>query len=294
MNALSKGLLTATCVAITLAMIADVKKPANVPSEKAEKSGVKLPSESGTYAEIKTNKGDIVVKLFPKIAPKTVKNFVGLAQGTIETQNPKTLEMEKRPFYDGLIFHRVIPDFMIQGGCPRGNGTGGPGYTFEDECYDEGDEIIEEISDEKIASRVYNEILLPYLKDNRSPDRDVMSVVMKCARLRSMQPLVGKKVSYYLHKTGREKPLKTKGALKAPVDYGTLCMANAGPDTNGSQFFIVTNKGGCGWLNGKHTVFGKVVNGMDVVHAIENVKRGRNDKPLEDVVIKTIAIHEVK
>ena len=139
--------------------------------------------------------GTIVLELFPEDAPKTVANFTKLAG---------------EGYYDGLIFHRVIPDFMIQGGCPSGTGTGGPGYTFEDE---------------------------PNAHD---------------------------------------------------VDRGKLAMANAGPNTNGSQFFIVT-AADCGWLKGKHTVFGQVVEGMDVVDAISAVDRDGRDMPHEPVTM-TVAI----
>src|SRR5438270_13953441 len=145
---------------------------------------------AGTYAVFETSQGNIVIRLMEKEAPKTVANFVGLAEGTKEFVNEKTGKSEKRPFYDGLGFHRVIPDFMIQGGCPLGTGTGGPGYKFGDE-----------INDHKIVR-------------------------------------------------------------------GALAMANAGPDTNGSQFFIVTADA-CPWLDGKHTVFGEVRDGMDVVDRLE-------------------------
>jgi len=169
-------------------------------------------------ALLKTNKGDIKLELWPETAPETVENFVGLATGEKEWTDPKTDMPVSRPFYNGIIFHRVINDFMIQSGCPLGTGTGGPGYDFEDECYDK------------------------------------------------------------------------EGKLKAKVDYGTIAMANAGPNTNGSQFFIVTRKSGCDWLNGKHTVFGKIVEGMDVAHIIESVARNPMDKPLEKVVINSVEI----
>jgi peptidyl-prolyl cis-trans isomerase B (cyclophilin B) len=142
-------------------------------------------------ATLHTNKGDIELELYPEDAPKTVENFTKLAG---------------EGFYDGVIFHRVIPDFMIQGGDPTGTGRGGPGYSFEDE---------------------FNQ-----------------------------------------HK----------------VERGALAMANAGPNTNGSQFFIVTAQA-TPWLDGKHTVFGKVTSGMEVVDEIQNVRRDANDKPLDDVTI---------
>src|SRR5690348_6537405 len=145
-----------------------------------------------THATLHTSEGAVEVELFPGEAPKTVDNFSKLA---------------REGYYDGLTFHRVIPDFMIQAGCPRGDGTGGPGYTFEDE---------------------FNE-----------------------------------------HKVVR----------------GALAMANAGPNTNGSQFFIVTADA-CAWLDGKHTVFGQVTSGMDVVDAISGVERDRSDQPASPVTMR--------
>src|SRR5581483_11553152 len=147
-----------------------------------------------TNATLHTNQGAIEVELFDGEAPKTVENFRKLAEDK---------------FYDGVIFHRVIPDFMIQGGDPTGTGTGGPGYTFEDE--------------------------------------------------------------FNAH----------------PVARGALAMANAGPNTNGSQFFIVTADA-CPWLDGKHTVFGQVTGGMEVVDAISQVETGAADRPRDDVVIERI------
>jgi cyclophilin family peptidyl-prolyl cis-trans isomerase len=147
-------------------------------------------------ATLHTNHGPIELELFPDDAPKTVENFTKLARDG---------------FYDGVIFHRVIPDFMIQGGDPTGTGSGGPGYTFEDEFND--------------------------------------------------------------HK----------------VERGALAMANAGPNTNGSQFFIVTTESAA-WLDGKHTVFGRVTNGMEVADRISEVPRDARDKPREDVVIERIVL----
>src|SRR5580692_6149201 len=145
---------------------------------------------------MQTTEGPIVFELFDEDAPKTVENFRKLAADG---------------FYDGLTFHRVIKDFMIKGGCPEGTGTGGPGYTFEDE----------------------------------------------------INP----------HKLVR----------------GALAMANAGPDTNGSQFFIVTAES-CPWLDGLHTVFGRVSSGMDVVDAIESVATNHQDRPLEEIRIESVVI----
>jgi cyclophilin family peptidyl-prolyl cis-trans isomerase len=147
-------------------------------------------------AILHTSEGDVTIELFPEDAPRTVENFTTLSRDG---------------FYDGVIFHRVIPDFMIQGGDPRGDGTGGPGYEFEDE-----------------------------FNDHR-------------------------------------------------VERGALAMANAGPNTNGSQFFIVT-AGACPWLDGKHTVFGNVVSGQDVIDRISAVERDSRDRPVEPVVIQSVEL----
>ncbi|WP_020575031.1 peptidylprolyl isomerase [Actinopolymorpha alba] len=168
-----------------------------------------------TFATLRTSAGDIVVKLFPDHAPKTVQNFVGLAEGTREWIDPETGEKTTRRFYDGLTFHRVIDGFMIQGGCPLGSGTGGPGYKFGDEIH-------------------------PELRFNRP----------------------------YL-----------------------LAMANAGPNSNGSQFFITVGPS-FPHLNGKHTIFGEVVepNSRAVVEAISKVETGPMDRPLEPVFIESVEI----
>jgi peptidyl-prolyl cis-trans isomerase A (cyclophilin A) len=167
-----------------------------------------------TYATLRTNRGDIVLRLFPEQAPTTVDNFVGLAEGTKEYVDPSTGERTKNRFYDGLTFHRVIEGFMIQGGCPLGTGTGGPGYTFEDEF---------------------------------SPD------------LQFDRP--------YL-----------------------LAMANAGPGTNGSQFFITVGK--TPWLTHKHTIFGEVQDeaSRQVVDAIATTRTGAADRPVDEVRIESVEV----
>jgi peptidyl-prolyl cis-trans isomerase A (cyclophilin A) len=232
------------------------------------------PEKKGQIMLMKTELGDVEIEMWADIAPKTVANFVELASGAKEWKDPKTGQMVKKPFYDGLTFHRVINDFMIQGGCPKGDGTGDPGYKFEDECYDPGPAITGKIPDEETAGRVFQEVILPYLRSTPSPDAEVQAIVKKCQEKNSGAPIMEKTVEFFLEKTGRKQPLMSHGKLKAPVAYGTICMANSGPGTNGSQFFIVTKKEGCDWLNGKHTVFGKVVKGMDVVHAIEKKGNG--------------------
>jgi peptidyl-prolyl cis-trans isomerase A (cyclophilin A) len=167
------------------------------------------------YATLKTNQGDIEIRLLPNHAPKTVKNFVELAQGEREWTNPTTGQKTKDRLYDGTVFHRVISGFMIQGGDPLGNGTGGPGYKFEDEFH---------------------------------PD------------------------------LGFDKPY-------------LLAMANAGPGTNGSQFFITVSP--TSWLTRKHTIFGEVSSetGKKVVDSIIATKTDpRTDRPLQDVVIESVVI----
>ena len=162
-----------------------------------------------------TNRGTFKAKLMPEHAPKTVSNFVDLATGGRSWKDPRDGAEKTEPLYNGTIFHRVIPDFMIQGGDPTGTGMGGPGYQFEDEVPASGPSF-----DQK----------------------------------------------------------------------GLLAMANAGPNTNGSQFFVTLAP--TAWLTGKHTIFGEVTEGMDVVEAIGGVATGAQDKPNEDVVIERIEIEQ--
>jgi peptidyl-prolyl cis-trans isomerase A (cyclophilin A) len=172
--------------------------------------------QAGTYATLNTSEGMIVCRLFEKEAPKTVKNFTDLAEGKREWSHPTTRKKSQDKLYDGTIFHRVIPDFMIQGGDPAGSGFGGPGYQFEDE---------------------------------------------------------------------------TKGSPHKFDKPGKLAMANSGPNTNGSQFFITVAP--TDWLTGKHTIFGEVVEGQDVVAKISKVPRSRQDKPNKDVVVQSVTIETV-
>jgi peptidyl-prolyl cis-trans isomerase A (cyclophilin A) len=174
-----------------------------------------MPTQAGTYARFSTTEGEFVVRLFEEAAPRTVENFVGLAEGTKSFTDPSTGKPVTRPFYDGLTFHRVIDDFMIQGGCPLGTGTGGPGYKFADE-------------------------FSPTARHNRA---------------------------------------------------GILSMANAGPNTNGSQFFITL--GPTPHLDNRHSVFGEVVEGLDIVQKIGRTPTGRNDRPVKDVVIEKVTIERI-
>jgi peptidyl-prolyl cis-trans isomerase A (cyclophilin A) len=165
-------------------------------------------------ATLRTNQGTVQVRLFPDQAPKTVQNFVELAEGSREWTDPRTRQPTAGRLYDGTVFHRVIPRFMVQGGDPLGTGTGGPGYKFADEIH-------------------------PDLTFNRP----------------------------YL-----------------------LAMANAGPGTNGSQFFITVVP--TPHLNGKHTIFGEVVDGREVVDRISQTQTDRNDRPVQDVVLESVSIEQ--
>ena len=165
-----------------------------------------------TFAHFDTTEGAFTIRLFDQEAPNTVANFVGLAEGTKEFTDPRTNEKKKAPFYDGIIFHRVIDGFMIQGGDPLGKGFGGPGYQFGDEFH-------------------------PKARHDRA---------------------------------------------------GILSMANSGPNTNGSQFFITL--GPTPHLDNRHTVFGEVIEGLDVVKKIGKVRTAAQDRPATDVVINSVKI----
>lgn len=167
---------------------------------------------SGAYARFVTSQGQFTVRLFDQEAPHTVGNFIGLSEGTKEWTDPRTNKKGKTPYYDGVIFHRVIDGFMIQGGDPLGQGIGGPGYTFADEFH-------------------------PKLRHDRE---------------------------------------------------GVLSMANSGPNTNGGQFFITLAP--TPHLNDRHSVFGEVVEGMDVVRGIGKTRIGPRDRPVTDVVIESVTI----
>jgi peptidyl-prolyl cis-trans isomerase A (cyclophilin A) len=172
--------------------------------------------ESGVYATFQTSEGTVVCRLFEKDAPKTVANFIELAEGKREWTHPATKKKSSDRLYDGTIFHRVIPNFMIQGGDPTGTGYGGPGYKFEDE---------------------------------------------------------------------------TKGSPHKFDKNGKLAMANSGPNTNGSQFFITV--AATPWLTGNHTIFGEVVEGQEIADKIANVPRGPQDKPRKEVVLEQVKIERV-
>ena len=196
--------------------------PAETPAAPSEPAAADTAKPSaakhgpGVYAHITTNHGTMVARLFDKEVPKTVQNFVGLAEGKKQWRNPRSNSMVRRPYYNNLTFHRIIPGFMIQGGDPEGTGMGGPGYTFEDEFH-------------------------PKLRHSKA---------------------------------------------------GILSMANAGPNTNGGQFFITL--GPTPHLDNRHSVFGELVEGMDTLKEIGSVPTKKpGDMPIKPVVIKTVRIERV-
>lgn len=253
-------------------------------------------SEKNPVAIIKTNHGEIAVELFAKSAPETVKNFIGLAEGTKEFTDPSSGEKVKKPFFDGLIFHRVIDNFMIQGGCPLGNGMGDPGYKFNDEI--NADSL--GLDKEKVLTaqgqihenlRIYPPqqlqqiIAQPIFKKLGINSQETFQ-----AKQKEFQEEVKKTVeSLTLKKLYQDMGYKFDDKLTSfPMKKGFLAMANSGPNTNGSQFYI--NLKDNRYLDGKHTVFGKVIEGMDVVEKIGKVKTGQQDKPVEDVKIESVRL----
>lgn len=246
-------------------------------SEKTEKQNLEESVQTtpkSVNVTLETTYGNIGLELWPDIAPKTVDNFVKLGG---------------EGFYNNTYFHRVIPDFMIQGGCPNtknpdrsDDGSGSPGYKFEDECYAPGAELTGALENDADANIVWTTVVMPYMQSGVAIDVEIRDIIDACNQAQSFGPFRAKTVEFYKEKTGFTGKVTKKGDLIAPVAYGTLCMANSGPNTNGSQIFIVTKKDGAAWLNGKHTVFGKVISGMDIVHKIENLPRDSKDNPLAD------------
>jgi cyclophilin family peptidyl-prolyl cis-trans isomerase len=240
---------------------------------------------------IQTTLGDIDVELFQNEASKTVANFIGLAEGTKEFEDSKTGKKVKRPYYNGLIFHRVIQNFMIQGGCPLGNGRGGPGYTFADEIDAKalGLDKIKAIDPQKGPHRFL------MIRSKEEYQRNILMPLFREMNINSQEELDQRKkeVQARLDKLTLEEVYENMGYVysekgsKHPPVRGSLAMANAGPNTNGSQFFI--NLVDTDWLTGRHTVFGKVVKGMEVVDKIGAVKVDSMQKPVKDV--KIISIH---
>lgn len=241
---------------------------------------------------IQTSMGNIEVELFQNDAPKTVANFIGLAEGTKEFTDEKTGKKVKKPFYDGLIFHRVIKGFMLQAGCPQGNGRGGPGYSFADEI----NAVALGLDKLKVIDPKKSPPHHPFLMIRTREDyhRMIVTPLFQSLGITSQEELDKRKEEV----AARLKSLTLKEAYENmgysysdkgsphPLVRGSLAMANSGPNTNGSQFFI--NLADTDWLTGKHTVFGKVIKGMDVVDKIGAVKVDTGSKPVEDVKIISI------
>ena len=241
---------------------------------------------------IKTSMGDILVELFVEQAPKTVKNFIELAEGRKTPVDSDRRATAKKHFYDNLIFHRVIKDFMIQGGCPKGDGSGGPGYTFKDEI-NAKDLGLDKIRAVQPNGQVHPSLLV------RSREDYARIVVMPLARkmgITSQQQFqertqeIQRRVSELSLKDCYENlGYRYDETLKSyPPLRGVVAMANSGPNTNGSQFFI--NLVDTPWLAGKHTVFGKVVQGMDVVDTIGAVPVDARQQPQPAVRILSIRL----
>ncbi len=248
------------------------------------------PEQQGPWCLIKTSKGDIFVRLFADEAPKTVENFLGLAEGTREFTDPVTKQKVKKPFYDNLTFHRVIKGFMIQGGCPLGTGTGSPGYVFEDEMNADA------LGLGKLKV-VEGGSAHPWLGVRSQAEfaRMVMEPLAKAMGFKDVNEVVQGHADEFnsridaltLTDAYTNLGYKYNMTLKSHAPKrGVLAMANAGPNTNGSQFFI--NLIDTPWLTGKHTVFGEVVKGMDIVDAIATVPVDAGAKPNQPVRILSI------
>jgi cyclophilin family peptidyl-prolyl cis-trans isomerase len=240
---------------------------------------------------IKTSRGDIYVRLFASETPKTVENFIDLAEGTKEFTDPNTKQTVKRPFYDNLVFHRVIKDFMIQGGCPLGTGTGDPGYKFADEINADAlglDKL--KVLNEKSQPHPWLSVRSQEDFDNliKNPLLRAMGITTQDQMKARMDEFNRRIDQLTLKEAYANLGYRYNPALKSHAPKrGVLAMANSGPNTNGSQFFI--NLVDTPWLTGKHTVFGEVVKGMDVVDKIGAVPvDARSSKPLEPVRILSI------
>lgn len=253
-------------------------------------AGLGAASNANPVYTIKTNLGEIEVELFADNAPVTVKNFTDLAAGTKEFTDPATGKKVKRPFYDGLTFHRIIKDFMIQGGCPLGNGQGDPGYRFEDEI------DADALGLDKLKAMDLQKGPHPYLGIRSKRDFQMMLLMplfrkMNISSREDLEKrktevddaLAGLTLKQAYENMGYQ--YSAKGSGHPPV-RGSLAMANAGPNTNGSQFFI--NLVDTPWLAGKHTVFGRVSGGMAVVDKIGQVPGDAQGKPAKDVIIISI------
>lgn len=248
-------------------------KATEVTVKRADSSNIALPEEPGIYSIMQTSKGNLVLRLFDKEASKTVQNFIDLAQGQKEFFTEKG--KETKPFYDGLKFHRVIEGFMAQGGCPRGDGTGGPGYKFEDEINAKSlglDKV--KIKDYPALQSQYQRMIFETLGIQSKEQFDERRSEIEAAYEKG-QDLSLLEVLYRIGYRYNEKVTSHK-AVK-----GSLAMANAGPNTNGSQFFI--NQVDTPHLDGLHTVFGELVAGEDVLNSI--ISEGNSNTVIKKVLV---------
>ncbi|MES2626627.1 MAG: peptidylprolyl isomerase [Pseudomonadota bacterium] len=251
---------------------------------------VQTDSLTNPLVVISTNRGDMLLELFADEAPKTVANFMELAAGTKPFTDPANGQQVTRPLYDGLIFHRVIDGFMIQGGSPTGDGEGTPGYEFADEINAESlgldkmmlvdvDGVPNPVLGIRSQTDFQQRVLMPlYAKLGITSQESLTARVAEVdERLRTMSVKENYELLGYHYIT----TVKSR----APV-RGVIAMANSGPDTNGSQFFI--NLADTEWLTGKHTVFGKVRAGLAVLDAIGKTPVNAESRPMQDVVIQSI------
>lgn len=255
---------------------------------------IKTQTTKNRFALIKTSKGDIVIELFTDIAPKTVENFLGLAEGKIEYTDSKTGKKKKGNFYDGLVFHRCIEDFMIQGGDPKADGSGGPGYRFNDEIngflFGLDKEILEikpEYMQQLVFKKTCSDLKVYSEEDYNNLEKSVFtkkfgenSALLREKMKTGMTKLELNQFIGYAY----DKSLNSKKLIK-----GSVAMANAGPNTNGSQFFI--NVVDTPHLDGLHTNFGQVLKGIETATAIS--KLGVPPKGIPSEKVEILSIREI-
>ncbi len=281
-----------TTFSMILALVAPTFAQDDKPtSQPAPKPAAELSDGKNPTVVMKTSMGDITLELFASEAPKTVANFLDLAEGRKEFKD-KSGSMVKRPFFDGLIFHRVIKDFMVQGGCPDGNGRGSPGYSFEDEINAKALGLDKMMAFNK--GRPHAWLLLRSRQDfqQKIVGPIVRQMKLKPEDLATRQPEVQAKIdALTLLQAYANMGYVFNDSLKSsPPKRGVIAMANSGPNTNGSQFFI--NLVDTPHLTGKHTVFGKVTQGMDIVDKMGVAKVGAGSVP--ETPIKILSIREQK
>lgn len=266
--------------------------PSSLAAADIKSSAMEDPSRP--VCRIETSMGTIDIELFDDEAPETVANFIGLATGTKEYTDPESRSGQTRTgnYYDGLIFHRVIADFMIQGGCPLGTGTGSPGYTFADEI--NADAL--GLDDTPAFDAQGRPSPLLGIRTQEDFSRNIITPLAMRMGIESQEEMdrrlgeVQERISELSLKDAYELQgyrYSTARNSHAPK-RGVIAMANSGPNTNGSQFFI--NLVDTPWLAGKHTVFGRVIDGMDVVDAIGSVKVDGSIKPVRPVVIESVRL----